>query len=100
MEEIQTVEIAYYDTIETYTAHFKKNGDCWIGWFPEIPEIKCEQNTQEELLIELKKELHEVLESEYEEWCKQFEKDLKAGKLDHILKQVDEDIKAGRCKDL
>ena len=38
--------------------------------------------------------------SEYDEWCKQVEKDLDTGKLDPILKQVDEDIRLGRCKNL
>ena len=100
MEKIQTVEIEYYDPLETYTANIQKNGDVWIGWMPEFPEIKCEENSQEELIKAIEKRLHEVLKSEYDEWCKQVEKDINAGKLDHILKQVDEDIRLGRCKDL
>ncbi len=50
MEQIQIVKIK--DTVyeETYTAHIQKNGTAWMGWIPEVPKVKCEENTQEELL--------------------------------------------------
>ena len=49
MAKIQTVEIEDPVYEETYTAHIQKNGAAWMGWIPEVPEVKCEENTQEEL---------------------------------------------------
>ena len=100
MEQIQTVQIQYLDPLETYTAHIQKNGDGWMGWIPEIPEVKCEEDTQEELLKTLENRLHEVLKTEWEEWCEQLEEDVKVGKLDHLIEEAIEDFRAGRCKDL
>ena len=96
MEQIQIVEIE--DTIyeETYTAHIQKNGTAWIGWIPEVPEVKCEENTQEELMNTLEKALHKALVDEDEAWEKQFEKDVKAGHLDHLLEKAEENFKAGK----
>ncbi len=100
MAQIQTVKIQYLDPMETYTAHIQKNGDGWIGWIPEVPEVKCEENTQEELLKTMENRLHAVLTAEWEEWCKQFEEDVKAGKLDRLGEKALEDLRTGRCKDL
>ena len=100
MEKIQTVKIQYLDPLETYTAHIEKNGRRWIGWIPEVPEIKCKEDTRKELLKSLECELHEVLGAEWEAWCKQFEEDVNAGKLDHFGEKALEDLRAGRCKDL
>ena len=50
MEEIKTLEIQDPIYEETYTAHIQKNGAAWIGWIPEVPEVKCEEHTQEALL--------------------------------------------------
>ena len=100
MEKIQTVKIQYLDPLETYTAHIEKNSSGWTGWIPEIPEIKCEESTRQELLKTLESKLHAVLEAEWEAWCEQFEKDVKAGKLDHLGEKALEDLRAGRCKDL
>ena len=100
MEQIQTVKIQYLDPLETYTAHIQKNGDGWIGWIPEVPDVKCEENTQEELLKTIENRLHAVLTAEWEGWCKQFEEDVKAGKLDRFGEKALEDLRAGRCTDL
>ena len=100
MERVQTATIQYTDFLETYTAHIQKNGDGWIGWISEVPEVKCEESSRQKLLKTLKSKLHTVLETEWEEWCKQFEEDVKAGKLDHLSEKVLEDLQAGRCKDL
>ena len=100
MEKIQTVEIQYLDPLETYTAHIQKNGSAWIGWIPEVPEVKCKENSRQELLQTLEGELHAILEAEWEEWCKQLEEDINAGKLDHLSEKALEDFRAGRCKDL
>ena len=100
MERIQTVEIEDPVYEETYTAHIQKNGDGWIGWIPEVPEVKCEESTQEVLLKTLVKDMHEVLVAEQEAWEKQFEKDVKAGHLDDLRKEALADLQAGRCIDL
>lgn len=100
MEKIQTVEIQYLDPLETYTAHIQKNGSGWIGWIPEVPEVKCEESSRKELLKTLEKKLHAFLEADWEEWCKQFEEDVKAGRLEPLRKKALEDIKAGRYTDL
>lgn len=100
MEKIQTVEIQYLDPLETYTAHIEKNGRAWIGWIPEVPEVKCEESSRQKLLKTLEGKLHAVLEAEWEEWCKQFEEDVNAGKLDHLSEKALEDLRAGRCEDL
>ena len=96
MEKIQVVEIQ--DTIyeETYTAHIQKNGAAWIGWIPEVPEVKCEEHTREALLKTLVHELHEALEAEQEAWEKQFEADVKAGHLDYLSEKAAKNFRAGR----
>ena len=100
MEKIQTVEIQDPVYEETYTAHIQKNGAAWIGWIPEVPEVKCEEHTQEVLLKTLVHELHKALEAEQEAWEKQFEADVKAGHLDYLREEALEDLRAGRCFDL
>ncbi|MCE2401590.1 hypothetical protein J4G08_11985 [Candidatus Poribacteria bacterium] len=100
MEQIQIIEIK--DTVyeETYAAHIQKNGAKWIGWVPEVPDVKCQENTQEELLKMLEKKLHEALVAEDEAWEKQFEEDVKAGHLDTLREEALEDLRAGKCIDL
>ena len=101
MEKIQTVKIQYLDPLETYTAHIQKNSSGWTGWIPEVPEVKkCEESTRKNLLKTLKTELYAVLAAEWEAWCKQFEEDVNAGRLDHLGEKAIEDLRAGRCKDL
>ena len=99
MEKIQTVEIQYLDPLETYTAHIQKNGSAWIGWIPEVPEVKCKENSRQELQT-LEGKLHAILEAEWEEWCKQLEDDINVGKLDHLEEKALENLRAGRGKDL
>jgi len=96
MEQIQIIEIEDPVYEETYTAHIQKNGATWIGWVPAVPKVKCEENTQEELLRTLVKMLHETLESDWEAWDKQLEEDVKAGRLDHLSEKAVENFKAGR----
>ena len=100
MEKTQTAIIQYQDYLETYTAHIQKNGQGWIGWIQEVPELKREEDTQAELLATLKNDLHEILTAEWEAWCAQFEEDVKAGKLDKLSEKALEDLRAGRCTDL
>ena len=96
MEKIQIVEIEDPIYEETYTAHIQKNGAAWSGWIPEVPEVSCEENTQEELLQTLAKELHKALETEQEAWEKQLEENVKAGHLDHLLEKAEKNFKVGR----
>jgi hypothetical protein len=35
-----------------------------------------------------------------DEWDEQIKRDVAAGKLDHILREVDEDIRAGRLREM
>ena len=39
-------------------------------------------------------------EYDAEVWDKQFEEDVKAGRLDHLAQQAINDLKAGKCKEL
>lgn len=82
------------------TVHIKKNGDGWIGQIPEVPEVKCEENTKKALLKTLENELHEVLETRADAWDKQIEEDIIAGRLDPLRKKALEDLRAGRYTNL
>ena len=96
MKHIQTLDIRdpVYD--ETYTAHMKKKGTGWIGWIPEVPEVKCKENTQDALLKTLVKTLHEALAAEQEAWEKQFEADVKAGHLDRLSEKAIKSFRQGK----
>ncbi len=98
MKEIKTIEIQDKVFDEIYTAHIQKNGTSWLGWIPEVPKVKCEEQTETVLLKTLEKELHEALVAEEEAWEKQFEEDVKAGKLDHLRKEALENVRAGKFK--
>ena len=98
MEEIKTVDIQDAVFEEIYTAHIQKNGTNWLGWIPDVPKVKCEAPTESVLLKTLEKRLHEALVAEEEAWEKQFEENVKAGKLEHLRKEALEDVRAGRFK--
>ena len=100
MEQIKTVEIRDKVFEETYTAHIQRNGTSWFGWFPEVPEVKCEAPTEAVLLKTLEKRLHEALVAEEEAWEKQFEEDVKAGKLDHLAEKAVKDYRDGKCRSI
>ena len=84
MEKIKTVEIHDQVFEETYTAHIQRNGANWLGWVPDVPEVKCEEPAETVFLKTLEKRLHESLVAEDEAWEKKFEGDVKAGKLDRL----------------
>ena len=98
MEHIKTVDIHDKVFEETYTAHIQRKGMSWLGWIPDVPEVKCEEPTETVLLKTLEKRLHEALVAEEEAWEKKFEADVKAGKLDHLREEALEDVRAGRFK--
>ena len=100
MEQIQTVEIHDKVFEETYTAHIQKNDMGWLGWIPDVPEVKCEEPTEVLLLRTLEKKLHEALVAEEEAWEKRFEKDVKAGRLDHFGEKAVKNYREGRCRSI
>ena len=100
MARMYIAKIQERDGVETYTAQIEKNGEGWIGRIREIPEVNCQKRTKKALLDTLEIELHEILEANADAWDKQFEEDVKAGKLDHLGKKAREDFRTGRCTDL
>ena len=97
MARIYTAKIQERDGVETYTAQIQKNGAGWIGRIREIPKVNCEKRTKKELLDTLEIEFHKILEANADAWDKQFEEDVKTGRLDHLGKKAREDFRAGRC---
>jgi hypothetical protein len=103
MAQVYTFELQEREHSETYTAHVERNGDGWIGWIQELPEVKCQKKTKKELLKTLKVELHDLLdvyEAEAEVWDKQFEEDVKTGKLDRFAEEALADFRAGKCEEI
>ncbi len=103
MDKLHTIKIHEQGFDEIYTVRTKQNGDGWIGWIQELPEVNCEKKTREELLKVLEIELHErlaIYKAEAEMWDKQFEADVKAGKLERFAKEALADFRAGKCEDI
>ncbi len=103
MDKLHTIKIHEQGFDEIYTVHTEQNGDGWIGWIQELPEVNCEKKTREELLKVLEIELQErlaVYKAEAEMWDKQFEADVKAGKLERFAKEALADFRAGKCEDI
>ena len=96
-ESIRTFEIEDPVFEETYTAHVKKDSTGWTGWIPDVPEVECTAQTEEDLLQILSNRLHEALEAEEEEWKRQFEEAVKSGKLEPLREEALEDARTGRC---
>lgn len=46
MGKIKTVEIHDKVFEETYAAHIQRNGTNWLGWIPDVPQVKCEELTK------------------------------------------------------
>lgn len=88
---------------ETYTFQVQKNGEGWLGWIKEIPEVSVVKENKKELLLTLAIEFQNALnnyETQAEIWDKQFEADVKAGKLDRFAEEALADYQAGRCKEI
>ena len=98
--QAQSIEIVDPVFEETYIAHVTKKSAGWRGWIPDVPEVECEEKTKTELLKRLTAQLREALEAREEAWDKQLEKDIKAGKLDHLREEALEEIKTGRVIDI
>ena len=43
MAQIHIVEFQEQGHSETYTAHIERNGEGWIGWIQELPEVNCKK---------------------------------------------------------
>ena len=103
MEKVHTTETQKQEFGETYTFHIQKNGDGWIGWIRELPEINVEKGTRKELVKTLTIEFENILqvyETQAEAWDKQFEEDVKTGKLDRFAEEALADFHAGRCEEI
>lgn len=103
MEKRHAVETQKHEARETYTFHIQKNGDGWIGWIHELPEVNVEKGTREELLKSLTIEFENILkvyEEQAELWDKQFEEDVLTGKLDRFAEEALADYQAGRCEEI
>ena len=100
MEQIKTVKIQDKVFEETYTAHIQKNGTNWLGWIPEVPKVKCEEQTEAVLLKTLEKRLHEALVAEEKAWEKRFEEDVKAGRLDPLAEKAVKNYRDGKCRSI
>ncbi len=103
MEKVFTAETQKQGFEETYTFHIQKNGEGWVGWIQELPEVNAEQGTREELLKTLAIEFGKVLkmyEVQAETWDKQFEDDVKTGKLDRFAEEALADFQAGKCEEI
>jgi len=50
--------------MDTYTGIIKKDGDMWIGWIEEMPEIRRWAKTEDKLIDSLKKALIDFFERE------------------------------------
>ena len=100
MEKIKTVDIHDKVFEETYTVHIQRNGANWLGQIPDVPKVKCEAPTEAGLLKTLEKKLHEALVAEEEAWEKQFEEDVKAGRLDHLAEKAIRNYREGKYRSM
>ena len=95
-EEYPLTHVVYNKTFdETFTAYIKKNGAAWLGWIPELPEVKCEGETVEIVQKELHDTLHQTLVALEEAWDEQFEADVKAGRLESLIEKAQRNCEEG-----
>ena len=100
MTHVQTVKIEDAEYGDIYTACIQRNGTGWLGWIQEYPKVKCEGDTKAVLLETLETMLYETLEADWEAWDKQFEEDVKAGKLDGFAEKAIADVREGRYREI
>lgn len=88
--------VLHNDTFdETFTAYIKKSGVAWLGWIPELPEVKCEGKTVEIVQEKLNKILHQALVAIEDAWDEQFEADVKAGRLEPLIEKAKRSYEEG-----
>ncbi len=100
MEKIKKVEIHDNGFEESYIAHIQRNSTSWLGRIPDVPEVKCEAPTEKALLKTLENKLHDTLVAEEEAWEQQFEKDVKAGRLDALAEKAVKNYREGKCRSI
>ncbi|MYL83710.1 type II toxin-antitoxin system HicB family antitoxin [Desulfovibrio aerotolerans] len=47
-----------------YTAVIKQDGDLWLGWIEELPDIRCQEQTRQAVLLTLRITLEEAIRSQ------------------------------------
>lgn len=99
-KRVHTIEIKDPDFGESYTVHLRKEDDEWSGWIPDVPGVECKGQTKDALLKILTGKLQEALIAEEEIWEKQFEEDVKAGRLDSLAEKAAQNYQDGKCYDL
>lgn len=62
--------------------------------------MECKERTKNALLKILTGKLQEALIAEEEMWEKQFEADVKAGRLDSLAEKAAQNYRDGKCYDL
>ena len=97
---VHTVEIKDPEFDEIYTVYLKKRKDGWSGWIPDVPGVECKARTKAAVLKMLAVKLQKALIAEEEAWEKQFEEDVKAGRLDSLAEQAAQNYRDGKCYDL
>ena len=97
---IHTVEIKDPDFGETYIVRIKKGSSGWSGWVPDVPTVACKAQTKKAVLKTLTDKLQEALIAEEEAWEKQFEEDVKAGRLDSLAEKAAQNYRDGKCYDV
>ena len=103
MEKVVSHSMEKQGIGETYTFHIQRNGEGWIGWIQEIPEVTVEEGTREKLVNTLTSEFKRTLieyEIQAEMWDKQFEEDVKAGRLDKFAEEAIQDFQEGKCEEI
>lgn len=80
---------------ETFTAYIKKDGAAWLGWIPDLPEVKCQGETVEIVRKKLHDTLHQTLVAIEESWDEQFEADVKAGRLEPLIEKAKRSCEEG-----
>ncbi len=81
---------------ETYTAYIQKNGTGFLGHIPDFPEVECPGDTIESVKAQLHDALDQALNEIEDAWEKQFEADVKAGRLEPLVQKAKKDYKAGK----
>ena len=44
-----------------YTAVIEQDGDLWLGWIEELPDIRCQEPSRQAVLLTLRSTLEEAI---------------------------------------
>lgn len=81
---------------ETYIAYIQENGTGFVGHIPDFPNVECPGDTIEFVKAQLHDALDQMLNEIEDAWEKQFEADVKAGRLEPLVKEAMESYKVGK----